>query len=260
MPIGPARMPILDHLGELRRRLTIIVVSLFAATMVMYFATPTVVDVLMDPIREYLKQLYVFTSLGGLSMRFSLAFKVAIAMCSPLVVYQVLGFFLPALKPNERRWVVPTVVISAVLFYLGCLFCYLVIVNPAFGFLIGESQAIGDVMPDAVDFINTELLLMIGFGICFQLPLIVFYLGVFHIVPYRAFRAQWRWVYVVMIVVCASVTPDANPVTLLMMYAMMIAMYEVSLGLTRFVIVRREGKEALTRGNVIFSGDDEDED
>lgn len=53
MPIGPARMPLFDHLGELRRRLTIVVVSVFAAAIVLYFATPVVLDILEDPIRSF---------------------------------------------------------------------------------------------------------------------------------------------------------------------------------------------------------------
>ena len=54
MPIGPARMPLFDHLGELRRRLTIVVVSVIIGAVVMYFATPTVLDILKDPIDTYL--------------------------------------------------------------------------------------------------------------------------------------------------------------------------------------------------------------
>ena len=53
MPIGPARMPLLDHLGELRRRLTIVIVTIVVATVVMYFATPVLVDILKEPIVPY---------------------------------------------------------------------------------------------------------------------------------------------------------------------------------------------------------------
>ena len=139
MPIGPARMPLFDHLGELRRRLTIVVVSVLSASLVLYFATPTVIDILQDPIREFADEFYVMTALGGFSLRFSIAFKLALVMCTPMIIWQILAFFLPALKPNERRWVVPTIVSATALFFLGVIFCYFVIINPAFGFLIGES-------------------------------------------------------------------------------------------------------------------------
>ena len=80
MPIGPARMPLMDHIGELRRRLTIIIASVLIATVVMYFATPVLVDILKDPILPKLPEgtdFYIFTSLGGFALRFNIAIKVA---------------------------------------------------------------------------------------------------------------------------------------------------------------------------------------
>ena len=258
MPIGPARMPLFDHLGELRRRLTIVVVSVLVASFVMYFATPVVIDILQDPFREFADKFYVMTALGGFSVRFSIAFKLALVMCCPMIIWQVLAFFLPALKPNERRWVVPTILSATALFFLGMLFCYFVILRPAFGFLIGETEAIGAALPDLVDYINTEILLMIGFGVAFELPLIVFYLAVFHIVPYVKFREAWRYVYVGLLVVAGVVTPDASPVTMGYMYAAMIGLYELALFVTRFVIMKRDGKAGLKEGRLSLF-DDEDE-
>lgn len=251
-------MPLFDHLGELRRRLTIVVVSVLTASLVLYFATPVVIDILQDPIREFVDEFYVMTALGGFSLRFSIAFKLALVMCTPMIIWQILAFFLPALKPSERRWVVPTIVSATALFFLGVLFCYFVIISPAFGFLIGESEAIGTAMPMLEDYINIELLLMIGFGVAFELPLIVFYLAVFHIVPYVKFREAWRYVYVVLLVVAGCVTPDASPVTMAYMYAAMLALYEIALAVTRVVIVKREGKAGLKEGRLSLF-DDEDE-
>ena len=89
------------------------------------------------------------------------------------------------------------------------------------------------------------MLLEVGFGIAFQLPLIIFYLSILHVVPYRTFRSGWRYVYVILLVVCAVVTPDASPITMLLMYAVMLSLYEVSLAVARRVIILRDGKEAL---------------
>ena len=249
MPIGPARMPLMDHLGELRRRLTIVVVSVIIATVFMYFATPVLVDILKDPILPALPEgadLYIMSSLGGFSIKFGLAIKFAAVMCTPMIVWQILAFFLPALRPNERKWVVPTVLIATALFFAGVLFCYFFIVPAAFEWMVAETMTIASVMGDLENYLNIEMLLMIGFGVAFELPLIVFYLAVFHIIPYASFRAAWRYIYVIMLVVSASITPDASPVTLLFMYAVMLSLYEVALLITRFVVVARDGKEGLT--------------
>ena len=104
MPIGPARMPLFDHLGELRRRLTIVVVSVFAAAIVLYFATPVVLDILEDPIRSFVPdgKFYITTTLGGFGLRFSLAIKMAVVMCTPMIIWQILAFFLPALPQRAQ--------------------------------------------------------------------------------------------------------------------------------------------------------------
>ena len=231
--------------GELRRRLTIVVASVVAATVFMYFAAPTLVDILKDPINGSLlpgEQLSVMTSLGRFLHQVQHRDQGrAHAMCTPMIIWQYLAFFLPALRPNERKWVVPAVLVATVLFFAGVVFCYAFIAPAAFDWLLAETRTIGAAMPQLEDFINTELLLMIGFGVSFELPLIVFYLAVFHIVPYASFRAAWRYVYVVMLVVSASITPDASPVTLIFMYAVMLSLYEVSLLVTRFVVVARDG-------------------
>ena len=184
MPIGPARMPLFDHLGELRRRLTIVVVSVFAAAIVLYFATPVVLDILEDPIRSFVPdgKFYITTTLGGFGLRFSLAIKMAVVMCTPMIIWQILAFFLPALRPNERKWVVPTVLASTVLFFLGAIFCYFIIIPAGFEWLIGETSAVATALPDLENYVNMELLFMIGFGVAFELPLIIFYLSVF---PHR---------------------------------------------------------------------------
>ena len=175
MPIGPARMPLFDHLGELRRRLTIVVVSVFAAAIVLYFATPVVLDILEDPIRSFVPdgKFYITTTLGGFGLRFSLAIKMAVVMCTPMIIWQILAFFLPALRPNERKWVVPTVLASTVLFFLGAIFCYFIIIPAGFEWLIGETSAVATALPDLENYVNMELLFMIGFGVAFELPLCI---------------------------------------------------------------------------------------
>lgn len=258
-------MPLMDHLGELRRRLTIIFASLFITAIVLYFATPTFIDFLLQPISQYIPSgmldsstgLYVTTPLGGFSIRFRVAIFLAFCVCSPLVLWEVLAFFLPALKPNERRWVLPTLAVGVALFIFGLVFCYMFILGAAFGWMTGESGAIGTVLPDADTYIKAILGLELAFGVAFQLPLIVFYLVVFNLVPYKTFRKNWRTIYVVLLVFCAMVTPDASPVTMGFMFAAIIGMYEISLLISRIVLAKRIAKQKA-EGTYIEDEDDED--
>ena len=250
MPIGPARMPIMDHLGELRRRVTIIVVSVIVCALIVYFATPTLIELMIGQIEAAMRgaTLVVTTVLGGFTIRFKVALFFSVIICSPIIIWEVLAFFLPALKPNERKWVVPTVAAMVFLFFLGMLFCFFVVQSAAFGWLLDQSFEIGTIMPSAEDYLDIYMLLEIGFGLAFQLPLVIFYLSILHLVPYRTFRQQWRIVYVAFMVLSAVVTPDASPVTMVLMFAVLIALYEVALAISRYVIIARDGKEALKWG------------
>jgi sec-independent protein translocase protein TatC len=241
-------MPLFDHLAELRRRLTIVVVSVIVAALVIYFATPTLIDIMLDPVRAVLpddSQLTVLSALGGFTIRFKVSVFFGLIMCTPIILWQLLGFFLPALTRRERRWVVPTVGAMVGLFYLGMLFCYFVIQRAAFGWLIEQINEFATAILNAEDYLSIMMLLEVGFGIAFQLPLIIFYLSILHVVPYRTFRGQWRYVYVVLLVVCGVVTPDASPITMILMYAVMLSLYEISLAVARHAIMLRDGKEAL---------------
>ena len=83
----------------------------------------------------------------------------------------------------------------------------------------------------------------LGFGIAFQLPILIFYLVIFNIVPYKKLRGSWRYVYVGLMIFAAMVTPDANPVTMLLMFAALIALYELSLLIARVVLARKIKKQ-----------------
>jgi sec-independent protein translocase protein TatC len=88
----------MDHLGELRRRLTIIVVSVLITTVVVYVATPTLIDMMMDAIRAALPsgtKLTVLTALGGFTIRFKVALFFSVIVCMPIIVWEIMGFVLP---------------------------------------------------------------------------------------------------------------------------------------------------------------------
>ena len=199
MPIGPARMPLFDHLGELRMRLVRIVVCLLVGVCVFYFATPTMGQFLMIPIAEYLPKgpdgLPSFMAIDpfeAFSTRFKISIWAAIVACSPVILWQLLAFFLPALKPNERKWFIPTFAAAVVLFIVGTIFCYCIILNPAFQWLTDQAMGLGTVTPRMASYVDIIIKFELGFGVAFELPLVIFYLVVFNVVPYKKLRGSWR--------------------------------------------------------------------
>lgn len=241
-------MPLMDHIGELRRRFTIIVASLLVTSVVIYFATPTLIDIMLDPIRSALPDgqgLTVISVLGGFTIRFKVALFFGAIVCMPIIIWEIMGFILPALRENERKWLVPTVGAIIGLFFLGMIFCYIVIQKAAFEWLLDQSKEFANVIADAEDYLGIMMLLEIGFGAGFQMPLVVFYLAVLHVVPYKTLREQWRVIYVALLTLVAMITPDGSPVTMLLMFGALIVLYEIALAVARQVIKVRDGAEAL---------------
>ncbi|MDR2673225.1 MAG: twin-arginine translocase subunit TatC [Coriobacteriales bacterium] len=246
-----AHMTIWEHLGELRRRLTVIIVGLLVATCVLYFFAPILILFVIQPVAEWLSAMPIISTdqlnqvlnvldpLGGFTLRFKVSVFFAAIVTSPLWIWQLMAFFLPALKPHERRWVLPTFFVGVVLFIIGTVFCYLIILDPAFAWMLEQTREFANVLANAQDYISLILLFEIAFGFAFELPLIVFYLIVFNIVPYKKLRKSWRVVYVVLLIFCAMVTPDASPVTMLLMFVAMSLLYEGSLLLSRLVLNKR---------------------
>lgn len=250
MPIGPARMPLFDHLGELRMRLVRIVACLAIAVCVFYMASETIVNFLIWPIQHVLPQgidnYGVLTTLDpfeGFSVRFKVSLWASVVACSPVILWQILAFFLPALKPNERKWFMPTFAAGVALFILGTVFCYTIILDPAFTWLVDQSRGFAEVTARASTFVDMIVKFEIGFGFAFELPLVIFYLVIFDIVPYKKLRSTWRGVYVGLMVFSAVVTPDASPVTMLLMFAALVVLYEGSLLISRIVLAKRIKKQ-----------------
>lgn len=254
MPIGPARMPLMDHLGELRMRLVRIVVVLLCSTIFFYFGASTITQFMFEPIKEFMEldadgnvKIIVLGAFEAFGVRLKVALWVSFIACAPFIIWQILAFFLPALKPKERKWFLPTFFVAVALFALGAVFCYLIILHPAFEFLIGQAEGFASITAQAELWVDIILKFELGFGVAFELPLIVFYLLVFEIIPYVKLRQSWRTIYVVLLVISAMITPDASPVTMLLMFAAMISLYEISLAVARVVLGPRiqEQKEEL---------------
>lgn len=247
-------MSLMEHLGELRMRLVRIVVCLIVATLIFYLGTDTVVQFLLAPVAQYMPldesgqvQLNVFGAFDAFSVRITVALWTALVATAPITLWQILAFFLPALKPKERKWFIPTFIAALALFIVGTVFCYCVILNPAFQWLTDQASGFATILPEASQWVDIIIKFELGFGIGFEMPLVVFYLVMFGVVPYKKLRASWRGVYVGLLVFSAMVTPDASPVTMGLMFAAMVILYEVSLLAARVGLRRRIKRQEEVR-------------
>lgn len=248
MPIGPKRLPFFEHIAELRKRLIIILVTVMVGSTILY--APQFYNAIWGWFIEPIKHLVPdgFVLLGpfeAFTFRFKVSLYAAIVATSPVIIWQLLAFFLPALKPKERKWAVPTFFISILLFAGGVFFAYEIIMKPAFEFMLSQGGELVKNLPDANRFLNGIGLLLIGFGMAFEIPVVVFYAIGFGLIPYRKLRANWRYVYAALAVIAAVATPDWSPVTMGALGGSLVLLYEGSMLLARTVFAKRIREQEL---------------
>jgi sec-independent protein translocase protein TatC len=177
--------------------------------------------------------------LDPMMVRFKVALWAGVVLASPVIIWQTLSFFLPALKAKEQKWFMATFVAMLVLFVVGASLCYVVILPPSFAWLIGQSGSIMEFQAVATDLVTVVSYFILGFGVAFQLPVIVFYLVYFGVVPYAKLRENWRVVWVVIVIAAAMITPDWSPVSMGALSLAMVGLYELSMLLVRVVLAKK---------------------
>jgi sec-independent protein translocase protein TatC len=256
MPIGPKRLPFFSHIAELRQRLVIILLTVSIGATILYmkpFYDP-ILSWLLAPIYHLLPdgKLNVFGPFESFTFRFKVSLFAAIVIFSPIIIWQIMAFFLPALKPNERKWFVPTFAVAVALFLGGAAFAYGVIMEPAFTFMFGQTGETIAIIPSADRFLTGITLLLVGFGIAFEVPIVVFYAIGFGLIPYKKLRASWRYVYSGLAIVAAVATPDWSPITMGALMGALVVLYESSLLLARVAFsarIKEQQIEALAEAS-----------
>lgn len=243
MPVEPKRMPFFRHFAELRKRFAIVAIVILILSFVFYTKDAYVflLNIFLGPIKEYLPggTLTVLGPFEQMTFRFRVSLVASVIAGMPLALYELLAFITPALKPKEKKWVFPTVAVAVLLFLSGVAFAYFIIMGPAFEWLSSQGAGVIKSMAAADQYFSGISMLMIGFGIGFELPLVVFYLIGLGIIKYDAIRGGWRYAYVAIVVVASVATPDWSPWTMGGLALSLIALYEVSLAVARIVFAKR---------------------
>ena len=241
MPITPKRMPFMGHLNELRKRLTVVAIVMSVLTLVGYLFSDQIFMLLVAPMRPVIgdQSSYVFDILEAMVNRFRLGLFGALVVGSPVLIYESLAFFLPALKPKERRWFVWTFIAAVLLFLAGVAFCYFFVLEPSTEWLVEQSGETFELLLRAQSAMTFAMWFLAGFGIAFEVPVVVFYLVYFGVVPYDKLRQNWRVVWVVIVVVASMITPDWNPWSMLALSGAMVFLFEASMLLVRIMLAKK---------------------
>jgi sec-independent protein translocase protein TatC len=229
----PDAMTIGEHLGELRRRLIVAVLAFVVAASIVAIFYNWELSLLKHPYCQIASAhactFYVTQPLDQLTLRIKLAAFGGLVLASPVVLWELWRFITPGLRPTEKRYAVPFVVSSIVLFLFGCFIVYVVLPH-TLGWLIHLGGPSIHVLLTPESYLNLVLLLMILFGLTFEFPVVLVALELARVVTPGALLRHWRWAVIGITVASAVFTPSSDPFSMCALAVPLIAFYFAAIG------------------------------
>ena len=225
-----ARMPLVAHLRELRKRLFLIAIGLVVGMVAGWVVYTPVFEALIKPLddaaatRGDLVAINFSGLAASLDMQVQVSIFLAVLLTSPWWIYQVWAFVTPGLTRRERRYVVGFLGAAVPLFAVGAWFAWWMLPH-AVAILTSFTPAGAMNLIDAPTYLSFVMRLMLAFGVAFLLPVIMVALDLVGVARSRVWIRSWRWAVVVIFVFAAVATPTPDAITMLFVAAPMCGLY-----------------------------------
>jgi sec-independent protein translocase protein TatC len=243
------QMTFFEHLIELRKRiinsLIAIAIGAFIGVYVAQYAIQWITKPMFKALADaHLEQKMVYTHPAGyLNLIITFGVYLGIVLASPVVLYQIWLFVAPALYKHERKAVTGFLSSTVFLFLAGIGFGYFITLPYILRFLVSFK---GPVVPliSINEYFDLTLMVLLGLGIVFELPILIFFLSLFGIVTPGLLWRNFRYAILIISIVAAIVTPTPDAMTMLIFMAPMVGLYFVGMGVSAIVTRRRDRRLA----------------
>lgn len=225
------KMPFTEHLEELRKRLIRSIVAVGIAFVLCYLFKERLYYVLTIPLKDVLPEgsSMIFTSLPEAFFTYlKVAFFAAILFTSPYILYQIWKFISPGLYSTEKKYVFPFVFFSSVFFIGGSLFAYFIVFPFGFKFFLAFGTEHIKPMLTMKEYLSFSFKLLFAFGVIFELPVFMFFLGKIGVVNSKLLIAKRKYAILLVFITAALFTPP-DVVTQVMMAVPLMFLYEASI-------------------------------
>lgn len=248
---GSDTMTLTEHLGELRVRIIRSALAIAIGMVLIVAFYDHVLDFLIQPYADLCARkpadfcdptLNAFSPTEGLATRMRIGMYGGIIAALPVLLWQVWRFTVPALHAKEKRYAIPFVVSSVVLFTAGGVLAYTT-VGQALNFLIAWSGSDVNQIFSVSSYVTLIGLMIFAFGIGFLLPVFVVGLILVGAVSPRRLMKSWRMALVIIAVIAAVITPSGDPITMAMLGVPMMILYFLAVFIGWLVVRRRPAEE-----------------
>jgi sec-independent protein translocase protein TatC len=241
-------MPLMGHLGELRKRLTYSAAAIVVFSIAAFIEKKYVFAVLMQPLKgtPYAGQkLLAFTATEPFMAILKISVYAGLIISLPFLLWQFWAFIMPALYENERRNIVPYVAMTAGLFLGGVVFGYYVVLPIGLKWLLNFSKGQFTVMLHVDAYVSFVSLFLLAFGAVFELPVIMMLLAWAGIVDHKKMRKVRKYAILVEAVVAMVITPSQDPISMMLMLIPLVILYEIGIVLAGMTGKRKARRREL---------------
>src|SRR5579864_1203986 len=230
-----ASMSFLEHLEELRRRIIYSIAGVGVAFFVCFYYADRIFGLMQRPIMEALQRNHMPEKLVYLNPTepFNMYLKVALLaglfVASPFVLYQLWLFVSPGLYRHEKRYVMPFMFSTVALFLAGGYFGYKLVYPAALNFLIDFGKQFQPMITIG-EYTDLFLTIIIGLGVIFEMPILVFFLSLMGIISAGWMWRNFRYSILVIFIIAAIITPTTDIMNMCIFAAPMVALYAMSIG------------------------------
>lgn len=225
-------MSVVDHLSELRTRLVIAIVAIIIGTLGAYYYVEDILQILVAPAGKlyYTKPTEAFFTYMKISL------VTGCIVSSPVWFYQIWAFIVPALSKGEKKVTFMVVPTAVVLFVVGVLFSYYLVLPMAIQFFIGFGTDELQPLFSIGQYIDFVIAFILPFGITFELPLILIALGILGILSSDRLREYRKMFILLAFIIGAAISPTPDMLSQTMIAGPMILLYEISYGVLRYIV------------------------
>jgi sec-independent protein translocase protein TatC len=232
----PDKMSFLEHLEELRSRLVRMVVALSVGFAICWGFREQIFTMMTAPLRKAgFKDQFIFTSPAeALLLYMKMAFFVGIFVASPYILWEIWAFIAPGLYRHEKMYAIPFVLFGSLFFVAGAAFGHFFLFPITFQFLGQFGGPDIRFMPKIDEYYSFYSWFLLGLGLVFQIPVIIFVLARIGLVTPRLLLKGWKWAVVASFVIAAFITPTPDMVNQTALALPMIALYFLGVGVAAF--------------------------
>lgn len=251
-----SKLPLKEHLSELRKRILISITALFIAFLFIFNYSEELFNILVLPLKSEIKidvtnpyihvinktpvSLVFLAPAEAFWMHMKVSFLASFIVVLPVIFYQLWKFISPGLLAKEKKYLIPFIFSSTILFLAGALFCFVIILPFAMTFLLGYKTGSLTPMISVGSYVDFCMKLILAFGAIFELPLAIIFLAKLGIVSPAGLAKNRKYAILLSFVAAATLTPTPDAFNQTLMAVPIIILYEIGILLSMLIYRKKK--------------------